>query len=247
MTNLEIFADSDTSKQATDKSERLLSDFPPPLMAQLSIDPVSNYYRVAQTLFGRVLLFFAAGWCGLFLGRIALAVETWGELIRPWEVMGGLFGEGLGIIGELLIMAFWPISAALSSVEVSIWLFFFTMTVLAVTFAVFVYSEEPAPAWWLGLVGFAATVHVAGGEDANVVSWVVLLAILMGIGAAFWWALRVFHPELIESFGDLMRGRSSRPGYSSYAKRPQGRSELRKPPKGQEIPMNRPKRYRSEE
>lgn len=195
-------------------------------MAQLSIDPVSNYYRVAQSLFGRIMLFFAAGWCGLFLGRVSLAFEEFRDLLTPWEVFGNLFGSGLGVIGEILIMVCWPLSTAMSAANASIWLFFFAMAVMAVVFVVFIYSEEPAMAWWLGLVGFTSIIHVMGDHDPNLVSWLVLLMILSGIGAAFWWALRMFHPELLESVGDLFRGRSSRPSYSSYAKRREPTREI---------------------
>lgn len=202
-------------------------------MAQLSIDPVTNYYRVAQTLVGRILLFFVAGWCGIFLGRISVAFQEFGDLARPWKVMDELIpNDGLGVIGEVLIMVFWPVSAMSSASGISVWLFFLAMGVTAITFAVFIYSEEPAPAWWLGLVGFTATLHVIGDEDSAVVSWIILITILTGIGSALWWALRVFHPELVESVGDLLRGRSSRPGYSSYAKRPMERDAIPEPPKG---------------
>lgn len=217
-------------------------------MSHLSIDPVSNYYRVTQTLFGRVMLFFAAGWCGVFLGRLSVAFRSLDDLIRPWEVMGQIFGGGLGVIGEFLIMAFWPVSTANSAASVSVWLFFFAMAVMAVVFVVFIYSEEPAPAWWLGLVGFSATLHVLGADSPPWVSWGVLLVILTGIGSALWWALRLFHPELVESVGDLLRGRSSRPGYSSYAgRRTETRDELREPPRGMTLPTTRPTRHRSDQ
>jgi hypothetical protein len=54
-------------------------------------------------------------------------------------------------------------------------------------------------------------VHVVGFEDATAVSWLVLLFFLGGIGSAFWWTLQIYHPELIQTVGDLFRGRSSRP------------------------------------
>ena len=200
-------------------------------MTQLSIDPVTNYYRVGQTLFGRVLLFFFAGWTGLFLGRICATFREFADILRPWEGMTNFFGSGFGIIGEILVMVFWPVSTVMSASHVTIWLFFLALAVIAVVFVVFIYSEEPAPAWWLGLVGFVATLHVAGDNDATIATWTVLLVLLSGIGAAFYWALRVFHPELCESIGDLLRGRSSRPGYLSYAGRTSDeRTELRKPP-----------------
>lgn len=202
-------------------------------MAQLSIDPVTNYYRVAQSLFGRIMLFFAAGWFGIFLGRFCLIFEEFGDLLRPWDRMDSFFGGGLGVIGEILIMAFWPVSTISSASGISIWLFFLAMGVIAIVFAVFIYSEEPAPAWWLGLVGFTSILHVIGDDEPALVSWVVLIAVSAGIGAAFWWALRIFHPELLESIGDLLRGRSSRPGYLSYAQRPtEERTELRAPKDG---------------
>ncbi len=202
-------------------------------MAQLSIDPVTNYYRVAQSLVGRILLFFAAGWCGIFLGRFCLIFEEFGDLVRPWERMENFFGGGLGVIGELLIMVFWPVSTISSASGVSIWLFFLALGIIAVVFAVFIYSEEPAPAWWLGLVGMTSILHVIGDDEPALVSWAVLIVVSAGIGAALWWALRIFHPELVESVGDLLRGRSSRPGYLSYAgRRTEERDELRAPPKG---------------
>lgn len=187
-------------------------------MALTSIDPVRTYYRVTASLVGRILLFFAAGWCGVFLGRLAVAVDSWGALADPAAVLAGIFGEGLGVIGEVLVLVFWPVGTAGSAAGVSIWLFLPAMLVLAVTFVVFVYSEEPAPAWWLGLVGFSAVIHVLGAGDAPLVSWLVLAAILAGVGAALWWALLAWHPELVESLGDFLRGRSSRPGYSQIRK-----------------------------
>lgn len=209
-------------------------------MAQLSIDPVTNYYRVGQTLLGRVLLFFLAGWCGIFLGRFCATFEKLGDLLRPWEGMSKFFGAGFGVIGELLVMAFWPISTVMSASNINIWLFFLAISVIAIVFVVFIYSEEPAPAWWLGLVGFVAVMHVAGINNPSVAAWIMLSFIITGIGAALYWALRVFHPELCESVGDLLKGRNSRPGYLSYAGRPTDeRTALREPPKGVSLPTTR--------
>lgn len=187
-------------------------------MPIVSIDPVENYYRVATSLVGRVVLFFSAGWCGLFLARLSVAIDSWRALVEPQVVLVNIFGSGFGIIGELLALVFWPVSTAGSSAEISVWFFFFAMMLLAVVFAVFVYSEEPAPAWWLGLTGFVAVVHVVGVGDAALFSWLVLLTIVVGLGAALWWSLLVWHPELVESVSDLFRGRSSRPGYSQIRK-----------------------------
>jgi hypothetical protein len=188
-------------------------------MPLISIDPIENYYRVATSLVGRVMLFFAAGWCGVFLGRLTVAFHSFRDLLDPGQIITEIFGSGYGVIGEVLAMVFWPVATAGSAGEVSVWLFLFSMLILAVVFAVFVYSEEPAPAWWLGLVGFSATIHVIGSDDATAVSWLILIVVLAGLGSAFWWSLLVWHPELCESVGDLFRGRSSRPGYSQIRKK----------------------------
>ncbi|MCB1078640.1 MAG: hypothetical protein KDM64_12505 [Verrucomicrobiae bacterium] len=187
-------------------------------MPILSIDPIQNYYRVTTSLFGRIMLFFAAGWTGVFLGRLSLAINHWNDFLHPGAILQSVFGSGFNIIGELLIMVFFPVAVATVSSHVSVWLFLFSMLVTAIVFVVFVYSEEPAPAWWLGLAAFTAIIIVVGAE-ATLVSWLVLIVILGAIGAALWWSLLVWHPELVESVGDLFRGRSSRPTYSEIRRK----------------------------
>ena len=186
-------------------------------MAQLSIDPIQTYYRVAGSLIGRILLYFAAGWCGILLARISLGFQEPGDLL-DWSGMGSEVFSG-GWIMELLAMVGWPITAMMVSAAFSVWLFLLTMLVMAVAFVVFIYTEEPAPAWWIGLTAFVSVIFmIALEKHATWVSWSVLIFILSGLGAAFWWALRVWHPELVESVGALFSGRGEgRPDPSSYS------------------------------
>lgn len=186
-------------------------------MAQLSIDPIQTYYRVAGSLIGRILLYFAAGWSGIFLTRISLGFREPGDLLDWSGLFSGMFDGGW--IMELLAMVGWPITAMITSASFSVWLFLPTLLVMAVTFVVFIYTEEPAPAWWIGLTTFVSLIFMISLEDqATWVSWTVLIFILSGLGAAFWWALRVWHPELVESVGALFSGRGGgKPNPAGYS------------------------------
>lgn len=180
-------------------------------MPQLSIDPIRTYYSVAKSLIGRILLFYIAGWCGVFLGRIAVVFQSWNDFLEPADAFGSVFFGDHSIIIELIMMVAWPMMTAASAAHFSIGLFLVVMPFIVITFVVFIYSEEPPPAWCLAVVAITSVVHVTGFDDANGISWLVLVVFLAGIGSAFWWTLQIYHPELIQTVGDLFRGRSSRP------------------------------------
>ena len=82
------------------------------------------------------------------------------------------------------------------------------MVLMPVCLVVLVWSEEPAPFWWLLLVAGTAAVPVVV-EQKFVVNWpsIVMLAMFLA-GCAFmgWWLLRKFHPEVVEAVGNLVSG-----------------------------------------
>jgi len=180
-------------------------------MAQLSIDPIRTYFNVSKSLVGRILLFYLAGWAGVFLGRLAAVFQEWDDFLEPHEAFIGVFTPEHSAVVEFILMVAWPAMTAGSAAHFSVGLFLLVMPAIVITFVIFIYSEEPPPAWCLALIAVTSTIHVIGFEEATAVSWGVLIVFLAGIGSAFWWTLQVYHPELVETLGDLFRGRSSRP------------------------------------
>ncbi|MCP5541914.1 MAG: hypothetical protein H7A53_13615 [Akkermansiaceae bacterium] len=173
------------------------------------IDPIGVFQNATTSLVGRVLLFFAGGWVGLLVGRIAAAFDSWGDLFRPFEVSGRVFSGSF--VTELLVMAFWPATTVVSAARVSVWLFFLAAGFLAVLAIVFLYTEEPAPAWWLAIVAVTSLIPPLAWEEPDAVSLAVLAFFWIGLGALGWWTLRIWHPELVESAAALLKGDKNRP------------------------------------
>ncbi len=169
------------------------------------IDPVETVYSTGTSLIGRILLFFSAGWVGLLLGRVARAFDDWEDFLHPGSVFGRVFG---GLEEELLAMALWPFVALYLTASAHLGLFFLVLIGSAVVFFVLVWTEEPAPLWWLILVAVTSLVPVFGTEDRMAWPAVAVLAVFwIGLGAVGWWVLRAYHPEVVEVVADVVHGR----------------------------------------
>ena len=169
------------------------------------IDPVEAWTSAGSTLIGRLLLFFSAGWFGLGLGQVANGFVEWSDFLAPWHALDNLFDGGL------FAFVFWPITVFfLAKIPV---LLVVALLGIGAAFFVFVYTEEPAPFWWLVVAAIASVGPVVGdvGHEFSLPSWIVLAFFWTGLGFAAWWTLQKWHPEAVETMKGLTRGESARP------------------------------------
>jgi hypothetical protein len=174
-------------------------------MPVAKIDPVETFYSVGSSLVGRALLFFSAGLVGSLVGRVAALFEEWEDFLQPLEVLSRLSWRGFA--EECWGVILWPAVSILSTAANNVPLFFVLIISVAITFYTLVWTEEPAPFWWLVLASATALVPVFSTEaDISWPSVVVLLAFLLGFGFLGWWALRKYHPEVVEVVGNVVKG-----------------------------------------
>ncbi len=175
-------------------------------MPVAKLDPVDAFYSVGASLLGRIFLFFSAGWVGIFLARVAVQFREWQDFLNPGEAIGGVFSD---FTTEVSVMTLWPIVALYLAGRDSAALFLCELVVLGVFFYLLVWTEEPTPFWWLILVGVISLIAVLTWEDHfNWVSTLALVVPLSGLGMLGWWALRAYHPELVEKADDVIQGRT---------------------------------------
>ena len=173
---------------------------PPP-----KIDPVEAWHTAGSSLIGRIFLFFSAGWFGLGLGQVANGFSEWKDFLTPWYAFDEMFAGGL------FAFVFWPITVFfLAKVPVILIL---ALIGLGAAFFVFIYTEEPAPFWWLVIAAIASLGPVVGdvGHEFSLSSWIVLAFFWIGLGFAGWWALRKWHPEIVEKGENLLQGSDHQP------------------------------------
>ena len=179
------------------------------------IDPVETFYSVGSSLFGRILLFFAAGWVGLLLGRVAAAFQRWDDFLIRGRGFRYLFDDLFVELGSLL---FWPIIVLFSTASDNVALFFLLLTVSGVGFFLLVWTEEPVPLCWLAMVAVTSLVPVFVWEPFRVPALLVLVFFWAGLSAAAWWALQRDHPEVIDAVGGMMQGRAAEPDSEADSK-----------------------------
>jgi len=168
------------------------------------IDPIDAWTSAGSSLIGRLLLFFSAGWFGLCLGQVANGFDEWSDFLRPWYAVTD-FDVGL------FAFVFWPITVFfLAKIPV---LLIVALLGIGAAFFVFVYTDEPAPFWWL-VVAAIASVGPMVGDGAHEFSlpfWIVLAFFWTGLGFAAWWTLQKWHPEVVEKLKEVTQGERARP------------------------------------
>jgi len=166
----------------------------------LKFDPIDSFHSVGSTLIGRLFLFYSAGMAGLALGWLAQGFEDWRDFLHPMDVLENLMSGGLGETVMLLLL--WPLVSL--GAFASPWFFLIFALTMGVVFLIMVYTEEPAPLWWLGMVAVTSLVPAMGRVSGNgwgASSWLVLGVFWIGIGSAAFYVWRADYPagkELIE-------------------------------------------------
>jgi len=170
----------------------------------LKLDPVDAFYSVGSSLLGRWLLFFSSGMVGLALGWVAESFEEWDDFLRPMNALENLIS---GSPGEFLMwLALWPVVSMTTLTRP--WFFLIFALTVGVVFVVMIYTEEPAPLWWLGMVAISSLVPAMGEDSGDVwngSSWLVLGVFWLGLGAAAFYVWRRDYPggrELFESMAE---------------------------------------------
>lgn len=173
-------------------------------MPLAKIDPVETFYSVGSSLIGRILLFFLAGWVGMLIGRVAYTFYNWDDFLDPAGAIGKLWmGE---LHTELLALILWPVGVLFLSAQSSVLLFFLLAISIAICFYLLVWTEEPAPLWWLVLVAVTSLVPVFCLDEVRAPAVLVLAIFWIGFGILFWWLLRRYHPEVISAMEKVVQG-----------------------------------------
>jgi hypothetical protein len=170
----------------------------------MKLDPIDIFVSTSSSMVGRMFQFFAAGWLGLLLGRIAIVFEEPADFLNLADAFSQTF-EYTEFADEFLLFLFWPFLVIVGGFVVWIGLGFAAMVFMATAFFTFISDEGPKPIWWLVLVLLTSLLPM--WEDGTVWSWGVLVFFWIGLGAFGWWALRSYHPEVAETVDDVMHGR----------------------------------------
>lgn len=171
----------------------------------MKLDPIDIFVSTSSSMVGRMLQFFAAGWLGMLLGRIAIVFEEPADFLNLADAFSQTF-EDTQFAEEFLLFVFWPLLVIFGGFVIWIGLGFAAMIFMATAFFKFISDDGPKPIWWLVLVLLTSLLPI--WEDGTVCAWGVLVFFWAGLGAFGWWALRAYHPGVVETVDDVMHGRN---------------------------------------
>lgn len=163
----------------------------------MALDPLDLLTNAGGSLVRRILSFFAYGWMGLFLGRLASAFQQWEDFLTPWKAFTGLL-QGPE---EIFYFTLWPAAVVLGLAKTP-WLLIGFLILLACAFLAIVYSDEPSPLWALSLIG-ALSILPLVGDPWVLPPWVVLAFEWLGLGSLGWWLYQRHHGPLEPPFVPL--------------------------------------------
>lgn len=167
----------------------------------MPLDPLDLFAGTGASLIRRIVGYLLYGWVGIVLGRIAVAFEKWQDLLNPWRV----FQKDLLLGGdvEALLLILWPVLVPLALIKVP-WLLLLFIPLIAFSFFVIVFAEEPSPLWgWALVLGISATPLAVMHESAGTPSWFMLAFEWVGLVSIGWWLHQRHHGPLESPFEPL--------------------------------------------
>ncbi len=161
----------------------------------MSLDPIDLLTSTGGSLFRRILSFFAYGWVGLLLGRIATAFQEWENFLHPGHAFSQIF-EGPH---EIMVFLCWPGFVLVGLAKIP-WLFLVCLPLIGFSFLAIVYGDNPSPFWALALIAGMSLTPLAMGETWILVSWITLAFEWTGLGSLGWWLYQRYHGPLEPAF-----------------------------------------------
>ncbi|NNE93944.1 MAG: hypothetical protein HKN23_20025 [Verrucomicrobiales bacterium] len=156
-------------------------------MPSSTIDPIDAAGSLFTSLFGRVILFLAAGVVGSFIGLLCDQFKNWDDFLPPFLHPGV---DGFEVV---INSALWLLFLAFS---IS-WGILIAVPIICFAFYRLIFTEDPPGVHATIILFFSALGPVARENSAP--TYAVFSVFLIGFGALFYYFFRRDFPERWES------------------------------------------------